>query len=115
MVLSGRQGLDKFVGTGKTVKFGLICLPDTKYKSKIRFSQITYSGHMIGFDEKVFVQGGAKKSGLQYAMVELWMSGRHRDEKVSSFAILGFFLVKIYKMCKKVDDPPGLQSREYFF
>ena len=92
MILSDRVGLDKFVGTGKTVKLGLICLPDTKQKSKNRFSQITYSGHVTGFDEKVFVQGGAKKSGLQYAMVELRMSGRHRDEKVSSFAILGFFL-----------------------
>ena len=47
---------------------------------------------MAGFYEKVFVQGGAKKSCLQYAMVELRMSCRHRDEKVSSFAILGFFL-----------------------
>ena len=92
MVLPDRVGLDKFVGTGKTVKFGLICLPDTKQKSKNRFSQITYSGHVMGFDEKVFVQGGAKKSGLQYAMVELRVSGRHCDEKVSSFAILGFFL-----------------------
>ena len=88
MVLPDRVGLDKFVGTGKTVKFGLICLPDTKQKSKNRFSQITYSGHVMGFDEKVFVQGGAKKSGLQYAMIELGMSTRHRDEKVSSLAIL---------------------------
>ena len=88
MILSDRVGLDKFVGTGKTVKFGLICLPDTKQKSKNRFSQITYSGHVTGFDEKVFVQGGAGKSGLQYAMVKLGMSNRHRDEKVSSLAIL---------------------------
>ena len=88
MILSGRVGLDKFVGTGKTVKFGLICLPDTKQKSKNRFSQITYSGHVTGFEEKVFVQGGAKKCDLQYAMVELGMSSRHRDEKVSSLAIL---------------------------
>ena len=88
MVLSDRVGLDKFVGTGKTVKFGLICLPDTKQKSKNRFSQITYSGHVTGFDEKVFVQGGAKKCDLQYAMVELGLSSRHRDEKVSSLAIL---------------------------
>ena len=51
--------LVEFVGTGKTVEFGLICLPDTKQKSKNRFSQITYSGHVTGFDEKVFVQGGA--------------------------------------------------------
>ena len=92
MILSGRVGLEKFVGTGKTVKFGLICLPDTKQKSKNRFSQITYSCHVAGFYEKVFVQGGAKKSGLQYAMVELGMSSRHRDEKVSSLAILSFFL-----------------------
>ena len=71
MILSCRVDLEKFVGTGKTVKFGRMCLPDTKQKSKNRFSQITYSGHVSGFDEKVFVQGGAKKSGLQYAMVEL--------------------------------------------
>ena len=88
MALSDRAGLDKLVGTGKTVEFGLICLPDTKQKSKNRFSQITYSGHVTGFDENFFVQGAAKKSGLQYAMVELGMSSRHRDEKVSSLAIL---------------------------
>ena len=44
--------------TCKTVKFDLICLPDTKQKSKNRFSQITYFGHVTSFDEKVFVQGG---------------------------------------------------------
>ena len=88
LILSDRVGLDKFVGTSKTVKLGLICLPDTKQKSKNRFSQITYSGHVAGFYEKVFVQGGAKKSGLQYAMVERVMSSRHRDEKVTSLAIL---------------------------
>ena len=59
IILSDRVGLDKFVGTGKTVKFGLICLPDTKQKSKNRFSQITYFGHVTGFDEEVLVQGGA--------------------------------------------------------
>ena len=58
-VLSDRVGLDEFVGTGKTVEFGLICLPDTKQKSKNRFSQITYFGHVTSFDEKVFVQGVA--------------------------------------------------------
>ena len=47
-----------------------------------------YFDHVTSFDEKVFVQGGAKKSGLQYAMVELGMSSRHRDEKVTSLAIL---------------------------
>ena len=71
MILTDRVGPDKFKGTGKTVKFGLICLPDTKQKSKNRFSQITYSGHVAGFYEKVFVQGGAKKYCLQYTMVEL--------------------------------------------
>ena len=59
MALSDRVGLDKFVGTGKTAKFGFICLPDTKQKSKSRFSQIMYFGHVTSFDEKVFVQGGA--------------------------------------------------------
>ena len=87
MILTDRVGPDKFVGTGKTVKFGLICLPDTKQKSKNRFSQITYFGHVTGFDEKVFVQGGATKCDLKYAMVELGLSSRHRDEKVSSLAI----------------------------
>ena len=88
MILSGRVGLDKFVGTGRTVKFGLICLPDTKQKSKNRFSQITYFDHVTGFDENFFVQRGAQKSGQQYALVELRMSSRHCDEKVSSLAIL---------------------------
>ena len=60
MVLSNRVGQDNFVGTGMTVKLGLVCLPDTEQKSKIRFSQIAYSGHVTCFDEKVFVQGSAK-------------------------------------------------------
>ena len=81
MILSGRVGLDNFVGTGRTVKLGLICLPDTKQKSKNRFSKITYSGHVTSFDETIFVQGGAKKSGLQYAMVKLGMSGQQRCKK----------------------------------
>ena len=59
MVLSGRVGLDEFVGTGLTVKLGLVCLPDTKQKSKSRFPQIAYSGHVTQFDKKVFVQGDA--------------------------------------------------------
>ena len=59
MILSGRVDLDKVVGTGETVKFGLICLPDTKQKSKNRFSQTTYFGQVTGFDEELFVQGGA--------------------------------------------------------
>ena len=71
ILLPDRVGLDKFVGTGKTVEFGLICLPDTKEKSKNRFSQIAYSGHVTCFDEKVFVQGSAKKSELQYAIIKL--------------------------------------------
>ena len=71
MILSGRVDLEKFEGTGQTVKFGRICLPDTKQKSKNRFSQITYFGHVTGFDEEVLVQGGAKKSGLQYVLVKL--------------------------------------------
>ncbi len=71
MILSGRVDLEKFIGTGQTVKFGRICLPDTKQKSKNRFSQITYFGHVIGFDEEVLAQGGAKKSGLQYVLVKL--------------------------------------------
>ena len=82
MILTDRVGPDKFVGTGQTVKFGLICLPDTKQKSKNRFSQITYSSHVTSFYEKVSVQGVAQKSGLQYARVELGMSGRQRGEKV---------------------------------
>ena len=88
MILADRVGLDEFVGTGKTVKFGLICLPDTKEKSKNRFSHIAFSGHVTCFNLIVFVQRGAEKSGLQYAMVELGMSSRHRDEKVSSLAFL---------------------------
>ena len=71
MILYDRVGLDKFEGTGKTVNFGLICLPDTKEKPKNRFSQIVYSGHVIGSDEKLFVQGSAKRSNLQYTMVKL--------------------------------------------
>ena len=59
MILSDRVGLDKFVGTGKTVKFGLICLSDMKQKSKNRFSQIMYFGHVTSFDEPIFIQGGA--------------------------------------------------------
>ena len=59
MVLSGGVGPDKFVGTGLTVKFGLVCLPDTKQKSKSRSPQIAYSGHVTQFDKKVFVQGDA--------------------------------------------------------
>ena len=59
MVLSGRVGLDEFVGTGLTVKFGLVCLPDTKQKSKSRSPQIAYSGHVTQFVKKVFVQGDA--------------------------------------------------------
>ena len=43
---------------------------------------------MTGFDEKLFVQEGAQKSGLQYALVKLGMSSRHGDEKVTSLAIL---------------------------
>ena len=30
MFLSDRVDLDKSIGTGLTVKFGLVCLPDTK-------------------------------------------------------------------------------------
>ena len=59
IVVSGRVGLDKLVGTGLTVKFGLVCLPDTKQKSKSRFPEIAYSGHVTQFDKKVFVQGDA--------------------------------------------------------
>ena len=71
MIVSDRVDLENFVSTGQTVKFGLICLPDTKQKSKNRFSQITYFGHVTGFDEEVLVQGGAQKSGLQYVLVKL--------------------------------------------
>ena len=59
MVLSNRVGQDKLVGTGMTVKLGLVCLPDTEQKSKIRYSQIAYSGHVTCFNKKVFVQGVA--------------------------------------------------------
>ena len=59
MVLYDRVGLEKFVGTGLTVKFGLVCLQDTKQKSKTRSPQIAYSGHVTQFDKKVFVQGDA--------------------------------------------------------
>ena len=82
MVLSGRVGLDEFVGTGLTVKLGLVCLPDTKQKSKSRFPQIAYSGHVTQFDKKVFVQGGAQKSAPQYALVEIGLSSRQRGEKM---------------------------------
>ena len=59
MALSGRVGLEKFIGTDLTVKFGLVCLPDTKQKSKSRFPEIAYSGHVTQFDKKVFVEGDA--------------------------------------------------------
>ena len=36
MVLSNRVGQDNFVGTGMTVKIGLVCLPDTEQKSKTK-------------------------------------------------------------------------------
>ena len=101
MVLPDRVGLDKFVGTGKTVKFGLICLPDTKQKSKNRFSQITYFGHVTGFDDKLFVQGVAKQSGLQYPMVELGLSGRQRGEKVRFLAIFQILRCQNWKDVQK--------------
>ncbi len=37
------------------------------------------------------------------------------SKKCDLWRFCDFFLVKIYKMCKKVDDPPGLQSSEYSF
>ena len=40
MVLSHRVGWDKFVDTGLTVQLDLACLPDSKQKSKNRFSKI---------------------------------------------------------------------------
>ena len=90
MVLSNRVGQDNFVGTGMTVKLGLVCLPDTEQKSKIRFSQIAYSGHVTCFDEKFFVQGNAKKSGLQCAIIKLGLSGRHRG-KIRQFLTINRF------------------------
>ena len=101
IVLSDRVGLDEFVGTGKTVKFGLICLPDTKQKSKNRFSQITYFGHVTGFDDKLFVQGVATQSGLQYPMVELGLSGRQRGEKMRFSAIFQFLRCQNLKDVQK--------------
>ena len=59
MVLSARVGLDELGGRGLTVELGLVCLSDTKQKSKSRFPQIAYSGHVTQFDKKVFVQGDA--------------------------------------------------------
>ena len=91
MVLSNRVGQENFVGTGMTVKLGLVCLPDTEQKSKIRFSQIAYSGHVTCFDEKVFVQGSANKSGLQCAIIKLGLSGRHRGKTRPFLTIKHFF------------------------
>ena len=101
IVLPDRVGLDEFVGTGKTVEFGLICLPDTKEKSKNRFSQIAYSGHVTCFNEKILVQGVAKKSGLQCAIVKLGLSGRQRGEKMQFLAIFQILCCQNWKDVQK--------------
>ena len=101
MILSGRLDLEKFVGTGKTVKFGLICLPDTKEKSTNRFSQIAYSCHVTCFNEQIFVQGVAKQSGLQYPMVELGLSGRQRGEKMRFLVIFQILRCQNWKDVQK--------------
>ena len=106
MVLSNRVGQDNFVGTGMTVKLGLVCLPDTEQKSKIRFSQIAYSGHVTCFDEKVFVQGSAKKSGLQCAIIKLGLSGRHRCEIRPFLTINRFFGCQIYSNVQNSQGSP---------
>ena len=106
MVLSNRVGQDNFVGTGMTVKLGLVCLPDTEQKSKIRFSQIAYSGHVTCFDVDVFVQGSAKKSGLQCAIIKLGLSGRHRCEIRPFLTINRFFGCQIYSNVQNSQGSP---------
>ena len=101
IVLPDRVGLDEFAGTGKTVEFGLICLPDTKEKSKNRFSQIAYSGHVTCFNEKIFVQGVAQKSELQYPIVKLGLSGRQRGEKMQFLAIFLILCCQNWKDVQK--------------
>ena len=56
---------------------------------------------MTCFNEKVFVHGVAKKSGLQCTTIKLGLSGRQRGEKMRFLAIFQFLRCQNLKDVQK--------------
>ena len=110
MVSSGKVGLNDFVGTNKTAKFGPICLPDTKQKSKNRFSQTTYSGHVTNYDE-IFCPFLCSIVRLTICNSRTWNFQPTSQQKSVIFGDFAIFSQSKLERCAKKSMIPLVYSR----